>query len=93
LCTATPEGVRWEPRNKLVVATSDEQGKALKDLFERHTAVATAAAAALAEGGRGFVAECERGCTSSTMYNVINNNTAVRGLKLLRGRASNRPMS
>ena len=91
MCTATPEGVRWEPRNKLVVATSDEQGKLLADLFERHTAVATAA---VAEGGRGFAAARERGsCTSSTMYNVINNNTAVRGLKLLRGRASNRPIS
>lgn len=45
------EGVRWEPRNKLVVATSNDEGKALSTWFERHRAVARGASSARAVKG------------------------------------------
>lgn len=31
------EGVRWEPRRKLVIATGEAQGKTLQDIFDWHT--------------------------------------------------------
>lgn len=44
------EGVRWEPRMKLIVAACEEEARALEDWFDKHATVAAHRRAAGIEG-------------------------------------------